>query len=107
MKQDWEIKIENDTRIILLYIDNYIKQNNNIQTGGAITIPLITTKVIEDGDITLRINIPYASYNKFWFNSVFSWIEKFRKESTHKPDSIYLESDCINIYINIHSCNPD
>lgn len=103
----WELDILDDTISITKYTDNYIKNNNYIDTNGAISKANIYYLLKDDGDIWLEIIIPYAANNSSWFNSVFDWVEKFRREFKYKADSIYLKDDSVRLNINIHCCSGD
>lgn len=88
------------------FLDNWIKENE-YDNGGAIANPPITRESFDDGDIRVRLTLPYAAHNSTWSNSVLKLLDKLRAEETFKPDVIYLESGHIALDYHIHSCDPD
>lgn len=85
-------------------IKKFIRENQ-IQTAGAITIPVVTFKFYDDGDTGFNIKVPYCPYNSTWQNSAFLFVKKFQEAFGHCP--VHLNEKFFTIDYCLTYCDPD
>ena len=82
-----------------------ICQEWNMDTDGALAVPIAIITEHDDGDLFFIIKIPSPRSNEIWQKSAHTLIGHLW--TTFKDGQLTLENDAYSFCVTVHSCDPD